>query len=488
MAFIIFTLFVSLLTSRVLGQYLHLRYNITKTESFNQFHFWDHVATFCASDIEALSKCPPVNSPTKLRNPAAIHFAQCFRDVFSAYFICADLSKHSDQNPIPDEFVPLNDFVVRSGCRFPDALETLRDACIFDAEEFGRSGCCNNGGSTNCAQQSLNLFTCEMQAAEQYIRCTNAQSSTKPPLNTSACVTDNAQKATWLPKDFLVFSGAPSCPKASKLLSTLAISNIIALFCAVLFNTHLWKTLFGKSKSWEYTEIKLNFLSMLWSIGVQISIPFIMGVILEKQGYTVNWIQQAFLWTVRPRAASIIAIAGFFNGSWMEHAINEMVADLLFAIPAVNFAVFAAIFPNKTRNPAKPDTYKVYHAGGIIMLIPGGILLLALIGGMILRCAPIRAFKYPLQDLWRLVSNPFRRYMGKQKLEKKTVNFQEFRSWYINFFILGIVLYIGGWMVWASFLKMAGDLYCPASLNKVAMVLWVYPILLNVVRAVVGML
>ncbi|KAF2106543.1 hypothetical protein BDV96DRAFT_329712 [Lophiotrema nucula] len=490
MAFFRYFFFAFVLSASSLAHHLDLySANITLTDVFNPKDLWNYVTDFCQPDLDTLSSCPPPGASPKARNPAAMLFAQCFEDVFKAYFECSDLGDHSDQNPIKEDFVSMDEWEDTGNCGYLEPLPVLSDACTFDANEFQRSGCCKDGaGSSACSQEALNLLICELQAAEQYVRCTNAESSKTQPANTTACITDNAEKATWLQKDFLVFSGAPSCPKAHKLLTTLAISNVIAFLSALLSNTHLWKTLFSKSKDFSYNEIKINFLSMFISIGVHVSIPFIMGVILEKQGYTINWIQQVFIWTVRPRAAPVIAILGLFHASWMEIAINEMVADLLFSIPAVNFAVFAALFPNKTKNPVKPAIYKLFHAGGIMMLIPGVILTLALFAGFCLRCAPLRAFKYPAQDLWRLISNPIRKARKKPELEKKTVDVTVFKGWFWQFFILGIILYIGSWLVWASFLNMAGDLYCPASLNKIAAVLFLYPVVLNVVRAAVGML
>ncbi|KAF2469577.1 uncharacterized protein BDR25DRAFT_356309 [Lindgomyces ingoldianus] len=462
--------------------------DISGTKSFNTSKFWDVVANHCPNEITALSACPPANESPKLRTPFATSYSQfliSFR--FDAYFSCSGLGDYEKQVPIPTGFIPVANFSSQSGCNYPAPLPVLRDACTFDAEEIPRSGCCSQS-SSSCGQQNTNLLICQMQArqltsssAEQYVRCTNAQSST-PGSNSTLCVIENAEKATWLPKQFLVFSGSSTCPTAHKVLTYLAISNLIAFVSALLSNTQVWKTLFRRSKAYEYTDIKLNFLSMFISIGTHIAIPFIMGVILEKQGYTVNWIQQVLLWTVRPRIAPIIAILGFINASWMEIAINEMVADLLFCIPATNFAVFAAFFPNKTKNPAKPDLYKIYHAGGIIMLIPGVILTFTLLVSFCLKCAPIRAFKYPFQDLWRLVSNPFRKLMKKEQLEKRTVHISVFKGWFIIFFFLGIILYVGSWMVWASFLKMAGELYCPAKLNKIGAVLFAYPVVLNALR------
>ncbi|KAF2730241.1 hypothetical protein EJ04DRAFT_527123 [Polyplosphaeria fusca] len=484
---LVFVVAVLALTGR--GHHISLvDSNITSTNNFNTNDLWNNVATYCGPDLSALSACPPPNSNIKLRKPASINFAQCFEDVFKAYFTCSDLGDHGDSNPIKEEFVPLNEFEDQGNCGYPDLQKTLKEACTFDANEFGRTNCCKDEGVEDCSQQALNLLICELQAAEQYVRCTNSLTSSNSTSNTTSCITDNAEIATWLPKDFLVFSGTPTCPTAHKLLTTLAISNIIALASALLSNTQLWKNVLSRAKVALPPAIRLNFLSMFISIGVHISIPFIMGIILQKQGYTINWLQQVLLWTVRPRAAPLIAILGFFHASFMETAINEMVADLLFSIPAANFAVYAALFPNKTKNPMKPAVYKVFHAGGIIMLIPGVILTLALMIGFCNKCAPIRAFKYPLQDLMRILSNPVRKVMKKDEMERRSVDVTIFRSYFIQFFVLGIILYIGSWMVWSSFLQMAGDLYCPASLGKVAAVLWCYPVILNAVRAVVGLL
>ena len=317
---------------------------------------------------------------------------------------------------------------------------------------------------------------------QQYVRCTNINDA-----NVTDCVVQNAEKATWLPKEFLIYSGMSKCPRAKKVLTYLAVSNLIALISATLSNTTVLRHLLGRKQMFEHTEIKLSFLSLFVSIGVHISIPFIIGVILQEQGYTVNWLQQVLIWTVRPRVAPIIALLGFVHASWMETAINEMVADLLFSVPAIVFAIFAAFFPNKTTNPTKPSEYHFYQAGGIIMLIPGVIIAMALGFSVLAKCAPLRAFKYPAQDLWRLLRNPIRKLRKKKPIPQREVHISNFKGWFFIFFGLGIILYVGSWLVWTSFLNMAGDLYCPASLNAVATVLFVYPVILNLLRGLISL-
>ncbi|ORY01426.1 hypothetical protein BCR34DRAFT_605922 [Clohesyomyces aquaticus] len=455
------------------------------TGDFVPADFWALVTKHCASELTDISSCSPDNHDIKLRTPFAQAYTQCFFGVFEKYFSCPDIVGGNDkQTLIPTGFIQVANFTASKGCAFPAPAPIFQDACTWDVDEIPRSKCCKLGDKEPCGQQNLNLMYCQMQAAEQYVRCTNAQSS-KPGTNSTLCVTENAEKATWLPKEYLVYSGAASCPRAGKVLLYLGISNLIAFVSALLSNTQVWKGLFSSTKEYEITEVRVNFLSIFISIGTHISIPFIMGIIIEKQGYTVNWIQQVLIWTIRPRVAPIIAILGLINASWMEIAINEMVADLLFSAPAGAFAIFAAFFPNKTTNPAKPAIYTVFHAGGIIMLIPCVIIVLALLIGALNKCAPIRAFKYPAQDLWRLISNPVRKIRGKEQLEKKSVDMAQFKGWFYIFFGLGIILYIGSWMVWASFLKMAGDLYCPAKLDKLAAVLFAYPVALNAVRVFV---
>ncbi|KAF2801768.1 uncharacterized protein BDZ99DRAFT_217408 [Mytilinidion resinicola] len=396
---------------------------------------------------------------------------------FDSYFECSSTANAASADPIPKTPVRNTIITANATCSYPKPEPILSSACVFDAEEIPRSKCCSDS-SGDCSQKSVNLLICQYQAAQQYVRCTSTDNT-----NVTDCVVSNAEKATWLPYQFLIYSGSEKCPRAKKILTTLAISNVIALLSAALANTTVIKHLIGRKQMFEYTEIKLNFLSMFVSIGIHVSIPFIIGVLLEKQGYTVNWLQQVLIWTVRPRVAPVIAILGFINASWMETAVNEMVADLLFSVPALVFAVYAAFFPNKTTNPAKPAEYKLYHAGGIIMIIPGVIIAFSFLMGMCLRCAPFRAFKYPAQDLWRILRNPVRKLQKKEPVPQREVHISNFKGWYINFFGLGIILYIGSWLVWASFLNMSGDLYCPASLNTVATVLFVYPVILNVLRA-----
>ncbi|OCK82701.1 hypothetical protein K432DRAFT_402656 [Lepidopterella palustris CBS 459.81] len=396
---------------------------------------WQQVNDQCTFQLQELETCLLPSASRTVRNDMATSYAQCFRSVFNSYFECSETSNAVGSDPIPTGIVNPANVTANASCSYPQPGTILSSACVYDAEEIRRSQCCSSSSSSGCDQQSLNLLLCQYEGVQQYVRCTNIND-----VNVTDCVIQNAEKATWLPNEFLIYSGSNKCPRAKKVLTTLAISNVIALVSAALSNTTVLKHIIGRKQMFEYTEIKLSFLSLFVSIAVHVSIPFIIGVLLEKQGYTVNWLQQVLIWTVRPRVAPIIALLGFINASWMETAINEMVADLLFSVPAIVFAVFAAFFPNRTTNPAKPSEYKLFHAGGIIMLIPGLIIAMAFGIAMMARCAPLRAFKYPAQDLWRILRNPIRKLQKKEPIPQREVHISNFKGWFVIFFGLGIIL------------------------------------------------
>jgi hypothetical protein len=237
-----------------------------------------------------------------------------------------------------------------------------------------------------------------------------------------------------------------------------------------------------KGPGWEHTEIKIGFIAIAWTLLLDVAKPIVLGVIAQRQGYKVDLLMAVFLWSIRPRSAFMSGLLGFFHPQFMEHAIGKMGVDVVFSLPAAAFAINAAFFPNRTKNPAKPIIYKYYQAGAIMMLIPAVIVGLAFLGLSIDHCKLIRLVKYPFREGYTRVRN-----IGKKEEEKRPehyVHLSMFKGWYYIFLILGGILFIGSWMVWATFLEMAGDLYCPASLKEVIIVLLVFPVVENAVKLV----
>ena len=228
------------------------------------------------------------------------------------------------------------------------------------------------------------------------------------------------------------------------------------------------------------TGIKIGFIAIFWTLLLDLSKPIILALLSRRAGYRVDLLMTIFLWSVRPRSAALAGILGFFHTEFMENALSKMVCDLVFSVAAGSFALIVAVFPNRTRNPHKPDIYRIYRVGGILMLIPACIISLAMLMAALDSCKLVRVVKYPFREGYTKLRNL--RKKKDEKIPEKTVDYEIFKGYYYMFLLLSIILFVGSWMVWSTFLKMAGDLYCPASLKEVAIVLFTFPIIENVVK------
>lgn len=286
---------------------------------------------------------------------------------------------------------------------------------------------------------------------------------------------------TWLPDGFLIYSGAKACPKTKSTLILLALANVFSLLCALLSIglPLVWKRIRG-GRIETTTEVTIGFIAIFWTLLLDLSKPIILGLLSRRAGYRVDLLMAIFLWSVRPRSAALAGILGFFHAKFMENALSKMVSDLVFSVAAGSFALLVAIFPNRTRNPDKPDIHRIYRVGGILMLIPACIISLAMLIAALDNCKLISVVKYPFREGYTKLRN-FRRKKD-EKIPEKTVDFQMFKGYYYQFLLLSIILFVGSWMVWSTFLKMAGDLYCPATLREVAIVLFTFPIIENAVK------
>ena len=321
---------------------------------------------------------------------------------------------------------------------------------------------------------SNSIITCRIQ---QYVRCTG---NDKPGHNLTECVSI-AERVTWLPDGFLIYSGAKTCPKTKSTLTLLALANAFSFLCAFLSIgvPLLWKRIRGKQKQ-KSTEIKIGFIAIFWTLLLDLSKPIILGLLSRRAGYRVDLLMAIYLWSVRPRSAALAGILGFFHTEFMENALSKLVCDLVFSVAAASFALLVVIFPNRTHNPHKPDIYRIFRAGGIMMLIPAVLISLAMLMAAIDNCKLISVVKYPFREGYTKLRNVRRK--KEEKIPEKTVNYETFKVNYYIFLLLSIILFVGSWMVWSTFLRMANDLYCPASLREVAIVLFTFPVIENVVK------
>ena len=55
--------------------------DITTTEAWNIADFWGLVVKYCKEEYDTLSQCPPINKSIKSRNPFAVRYSQCVKEV-----------------------------------------------------------------------------------------------------------------------------------------------------------------------------------------------------------------------------------------------------------------------------------------------------------------------------------------------------------------------------------------------------------------------
>jgi hypothetical protein len=333
----------------------------------------------------------------------------------------------------------------------------------------------------------------------QYLRCseefkgeasTNSSSSA-----TETCVSSNFSRYRWPVSSFTVQTGLGSrCTSSKRILGLLAASNAIAFLSALLLNFTFIKYIFGKKEKWEELkrqEVRISFLRMIITTGTQLSVPILVGYILMWQGYggksSVWW--QVFVWGTRPRSAFLVGLLGLVHPMWMETALDEMVADLLFSLIGGAFATFTLIQYDKAVGPGGLNAY--YLAGCGLILFSTLCVLLT----MLQLILSLKALLYALGGLffafWELIVrliNGYRKARGiKERMKPtRTASWEQMKFIYCVLLTGGCFLFVGGWMVWTTMLIMAGRLYCPADLKAVAAVLFVYPVILNLFRGLIG--
>jgi hypothetical protein len=334
----------------------------------------------------------------------------------------------------------------------------------------------------------------------QYLRCSEefkGEASTNSSSNaTETCISDNLSRHRWPVKWFTIQHGLSSrCASPKRILGLLATSNAIAFLSALLLNVTFVKFIFGKKEKWEelkQQEIRISFLRMIITTGTQLSVPILVGYILMWQGYggkfNVWW--QVFVWGTRPRSAFLVGLLGLVHPMWMETALDEMVADLLFSLIGGAFATFTLIEYDKAVGTGGLNAY--YLAGCGLILFSTLCVLLT----MLQLVVSLKALLYALGGLfyafWELIVrliNGYRKVRGRKERMKptRTASWEQMKFTYRVLLLGGCFLFVGGWMVWTTMLVMAGRLYCPADLKPVAAVLFVYPVILNLVRGVIGL-
>jgi len=214
------------------------------------------------------------------------------------------------------------------------------------------------------------------------------------------------------------------------------------------------------------------------------------GILLLQQGYQEDLFKSFVLFSVRPRAAFFNALLGYIDAGWAHDGLIDMVAQILLSIFGGYFALFGAISANHTLNPARPDWWKTYLAGGALaslvtdcLLLYVAIMLLALglifCGGwaviMVMMVPPFwfvwkMVLYRPVKEIGYMGANVYRMMARKPRIEDPSSLFtfgnRLLSIWYVATMCVSLILFIGCWMFWVGFLRLSGELYCPQDLGS----------------------
>ena len=342
----------------------------------------------------------------------------------------------------------------------------------------------------------------------QYWRCTQQKSYG----DVASCVEENAVKLDWLPQ-FLDYNGAGSCTDPDNILARQAgsISTHLAntVLCATV-GAAAWKKLkkffgFGKDKAprgvwvWE-TRWVLKPSNVLRSIGKEILTSYLTIIVLEKAGFAgtystqLDFLQLLFVYIIRSRIAPFTGLLGFFQG-FSQTGLADLFADsvLSFVVGTSILVPFWFLFVPQP-NPAAP----AYFFFAILLLslflgLMGGNLLVSIVLFLI---APLLIAVFlvllPILGIIELVAMGV---VGIMRLPKKlpkdrpktgweeplAISNAKFRFIYAVMVLSSIVINVGNWLFFASYIKLEGEMFCPADIGEVTAIWLLVPAAVDLV-------
>ncbi|KUJ07808.1 uncharacterized protein LY89DRAFT_691505 [Mollisia scopiformis] len=485
--------------------------------------FQDSVQT-CNPYIAALQTCPqhPISQATRLQivNQTAQCLPGAWNDVW-AYN--SDPSYLHNFTSVPPPTFPAN-----TSCHYPDLVPILQQACSFD---FGRVQLeCNEAPDPNVIKNGQPYVDCQTEAMIQYWRCTQQ----KPFSEVTDCVIENAQKVNWVPP-IEPYSGAMTCPDRTTYLASTGIS-IILVFVAVLFFTWLaplilrkLKILFNMKLSGPPPQVwrrekkfTLRAYLVIKSLGTDVLVAYLTVLILRNAGLTsvvstrAALVDSIFLIAVRPRVAPLTGFLGFWKG-FSETGFADLVADAMLSWVAGTkiFHSYWKYINTPPSNPAAPAyDMRILGIGALMSCAPAFItlmflfftaaswtknnkfsemmaiyfmLLLAFVAFFCL--LPFIAIIEVLSMLIMAIrrkrghsSNPSKRSCWEIPL---TISWWGFRDvFYPIILLMSLTINLGNWIFFVSYVKIAGDLFCPSG-SRAVEALWIgLPVGITIVFAV----
>lgn len=297
--------------------------------------------------------------------------------------------------------------------------------------------------------------------------------------------------------ELLVDNGDLKCPKVSSFTRRLILWNVCALLIiAVLASRRLLRWVFLRDKKFDDT-MEFSMLSLIFDLGVQIGATIGTAILTQREGHSNDIAKHVQLWALRPRAAAPTALLGYFHKGYIGKAIKLMVIDVLISLIAVRYLILTiqektgvtAFFgadwsrPDPTDDTSLeayyqgPPGWKLYRKGGIVCLVPTGIFIFLVVASIVTCICPGVSVVMTLRESIFRLTHFCRRTKSNPIMWKWGSKLQW--TLYTIMFLTSLVLYIGNWMVWVNFLKVAGPLYCPGSLKKLDIIWFTLPVLTN---------
>jgi len=269
---------------------------------------------------------------------------------------------------------------------------------------------------------------------------------------------------------------------------------------------------------WEWeTRWVLKPSNVLRSIGKEILASYLTIIVLEKAGLAgtystqLDFLQLLFFYIIRPRIAPFTGLLGFCQG-FSQTGLADLFADgvLSFVAGTSILVPFWFLFLPQP-NPAAPtQALKIVATGALLSAAPAyffffAILLLSLFLGLMganLLISIVLFLIVPLLIAVFLVLLPIlgvielvaMGVVGIMPLFKKlsndrpktcweplAVSGRKFRFIYAVMLLSSIVINVGNWLFFANYLKLEGEMFCPADIGEVTAIWLLVPAAVDLV-------
>ncbi|ORY11293.1 hypothetical protein BCR34DRAFT_614642 [Clohesyomyces aquaticus] len=485
---------------------------------FNQSIFMQALERDCAQFQKPVEAC---SDDYTARRSAAEVWSLCFSQLFADYYQCnaSDPLSGSDKSGNVQYSMNFQHFgevhpveIVNETCSYPPLTQVLRISCdrIIGYLE-SKSWCCQHTGNyepfsgeeITCRffeRETVNyeILACQTEAAIHYTRCTAAGMTTLTEVG--YCVRNATLGLGWFNYDFLVDNGDLKCPTLKSFTRRLILWNVCALIIIVfLASRRLLAYTLSLGKMKFDNNIEFSSISLIFDLLIQVGGTVATAVLTQRKGHVNDIFKHVQLWSLRPRAAAPTAILGFFHRGYVGKAIKLMVIDALLSAVALHYLILTiqrktgvnAFFGDDwakgnfttedlfSSSPRGPSGWNLYVKGGIVSLVPTSIFIFLLVVSVVTCVCPGASILLPLREACVTLGSFFRSAKNKKNPILYSWGTKLQWSLYTFAFLISFTLYIGNWMMWVNFLKVAGPLYCPGSLRKVDAIWYTAPLLMN---------